>query len=332
MNYWQVATGSYGRDYSEYFFRYGAVFIGEDHYDKTKERVKEGDRVLLKQGVSNVLAVGEIVQRDGKCGVLDKDRAWDFDGWHLPAYYNVQWHKPSKPISAKGKGLSRGTIIIASSQDIKQLAEEVLSTVPAQQELKQFPHSTEPVDDDKILKFLICQGLRPGVAEELTNTFNHIRRLARYYYDQTNWDEIREHETRTFLVIPLLLALGWAEKQIKIELPVGDRRRADIVCFSRPYEPENSNCVLILETKGFVQGLDFAPEQAKAYANHFQDCKVVAVTNGYCYKTYKRQGNGQFSQSPSAYLNLLCPQSRYPLKPDDVEGCLEVLATLLPSS
>jgi hypothetical protein len=331
MNYWQVAAGYYDRDYSKYFMRFGKVFIGEDHYDETREKLKKGDRVLLKQGISNVLAVGEIVERNGKCGGIDEDRTWDFDGWCLPAYYNVQWHKPRDPIPAKGKGLVIGTIKPVGSPELKALAEDVLSSSPAEQ-MADLPPPTKAIDDKEILDSLIRHGLRPEMAEELTNRFNHIRQLAHYYYEQTGWSEIREHETRTFLVIPLLLALGWAEQQIKIELPVGDRKRADIVCFSRPYGPENSNCVLILETKGFVRGLDFAPEQAKAYANHFPDCKVVAVTNGYCYKTYKRQEDGLFAQSPSAYLNLLCPQSRYPLKPDDVEGCLEVLATLLLSS
>jgi len=41
--------------------------------------------------------------------------------------------------------------------------------------------------------------------------------------------DIREHETRTFLVIPLLLALGWAEQQLKIEMPAAGAESISLV-------------------------------------------------------------------------------------------------------
>ena len=88
--------------------------------------------------------------------------------------------------------------------------------------------------------------------------------------------DIREHETRSFLVLPLLLALGWSEQQIKIELGVkGERKRIDIACFARAYRRDSSgelnyeDCTLIIETKDFRLGLEEAPDQAKAYAEHF---------------------------------------------------------------
>lgn len=62
----------------------------------------------------------------------------------------------------------------------------------------------------------------------------------------------------------------------------------DIACFSRTYQRNNNECVLILETKDFSSGLDYAPEQAHRYAEAFPSCQVVVVTNGYCYKTYIR--------------------------------------------
>ncbi len=130
------------------------------------------------------------------------------------------------------------------------------------------------------------------------------------------------------------MALGWAEQQIKIELPVKDRGRADIACFSKPYTGENDRCLLIIETKSFTQGLDYAPEQVKKYAEHFPNCKIVVVTNGYCYKAFEKQQDDEdatFRETPSAYLNLLKPRDRYPLDPQ-VKGCLEALKLLLPAS
>ncbi len=103
-------------------------------------------------------------------------------------------------------------------------------------------------------------------------------------------------------------------------------------CFSRPYASNNEDLVLILESKGFSQGLDYAPDQAREYAAHFPNCRVVVVTNGYCYKAFPRDDEGSYAQVPSAYLNLLDPRDRYPLNPENVDGCLEMLRLLLPSS
>ncbi len=167
--------------------------------------------------------------------------------------------------------------------------------------------------------------MRPGAAEDLTGAFSQIRRLAHYYRDQP-WKNIREHEARTFLVIPLLLALGWAEQQIKIEYPVERNKRADIVCFSRPYSQPDKQCEIVIETKDFKTGLDFAPDQAKWYGEKLGS-NIVAVTNGYCYKIYGRDPNGKFMLH--AYLNIFSPTDIYP-RDDTIEGALEVFRLLLP--
>ena len=334
--YWQVAAGARGRDYSAQFLRFGMAFVGGEHQIGTMAQVKSGDRIILKRGTSEIVAVGRVVERDGKAtGKLDKEWLRDFDGWDLPAYCYVEWHAPATPVATAG--LTRATIQKAHRSHLLEVAERTLREVTAYPVIEPEPQATKRVDDKEILEFLIEEGLRPGSADDLTTAFRRIRLLARYYYDQRNWGDIREHETRTFLILPLLLALGWAEQQIKIELPVRGRQRADVACFLRPYrrddsgKPNDKDCVLILESKGFSQGLDYAPEQAIEYAEHFPDCRVVAVSNGYCYKTFLRGEPGSFQLAPSAYLNLLNPRDRYPIDPEHVEGCLEVLSLLLPS-
>jgi len=187
------------------------------------------------------------------------------------------------------------------------------------------------VTDEAILAFLIGQGLRVHAADELTDALRRIRLLAEYYYKNWRWRDIREHETRTFLVIPLLLALGWAEQQLKIELPAPNGR-VDIACFPGSYNAEPSDAIVLIETKGFASGLDYAPEQARSYAQHFKQCQVVLVTNGYCYKTYLRESTGNFSTNPSAYLNIRDPRGRYPIDPERVAGALEVLRWLMPTT
>jgi hypothetical protein len=130
----------------------------------------------------------------------------------------------------------------------------------------------------------------------------------------------------------LLLALGWAEQRIQIELKVPGVGRADIACFKNPVTElhQDEDCVLLIETKGLVQGLNYAPEQAHRYAEKFPSCNVVLVTNGYCYKAYQRSSEGNFSLQPSAYLNIIDPQDRYPIDPTQVGGAIEILKMLTP--
>lgn len=334
MKFWQVAAGSSGRDYTQSFLDYGMAFVGGDVQRQTIVQVQPGDCIVLKRGMSEIVASGEVISRDGKCcGDGDKDWLRDFDGWDLAGYCNVEWHVPTAPLPVSG--LTRATIQGLNRPDLVVAAQNILA-MPKQPATKPEPRPTQTLTDEQILEFLICEGLRPAAAEELTATFNRIRRLARYYYEQCAWDDVREHETRTFLIAPLLIALGWSEQQIKIELAADNRGRIDMACFAKPYRrvegtPNNDDCVLLLESKGFQFGLDYAHAQGKNYATAFPKSGVVVATNGYCYKAFLRSSDGTgFNDRPSAYLNLLRPRDRYPLDPENVAGGLEVLRYLLP--
>ncbi len=336
MRYWQVAAGSSGRDYTESFLDFGMAFVGGKIQRDTIVQVQPGDCIVLKRGMSEILAAGQVVIRDGEkcCGDGDKEWLRDFDGWDLAGYCYVDWHIPESPVWAKG--LTRATIQRLYKDDLKSAADELLK-LPVNTNVRPEPPPTRPLSDEEMLEFLICEGLRPAAAEELTSTFNRIRRLARYYYDECSWGDVREHETRTFLIAPLLIALGWSEQQIKIELGAADRGRIDMACFKRPYRRDehgkanNQDCVLLLESKGFPHGLDYAHKQGKGYAKTFPSCGVVIASNGYCYKAFLRKPEGEgFYEGPSAYLNLLRPRDRYPLDPENVDGGLALLRYLLP--
>ena len=326
--YWQIAAGSSGRDYSNLFLQFGMAFVGGETHVETMRAVNIGDVVVLKQGTQKILAAGEVVQRNGThSGCADKEWLRDFDGWDLPAYCYVDWRQTDRPILTHG--LTRTTIQQLPQDRHQNAANNILETgepVPFFPE----PQETNAVKDDELLRFLIKEGLRPSSAADLTSTISKTRLLADYYYHHCRWEDIREHETRTFLVIPLLLALGWSEQQIKIELPCS-RGRIDIACFSRSYQRNNDECVAIIETKDFQSGLDYAPNQARTYSEDFPSCKAVIVTNGYCYRIYLRDGN-QFRTSLSAYINLLKPRDRYPLDPNEVGGALDAIKWLLPNS
>jgi hypothetical protein len=191
------------------------------------------------------------------------------------------------------------------------------------------PAGTKAVEDETLITELVQLGLRPGSAEELMQALRRIRRLARFYLGRS-WELTNEHDARTFLVVPLLIALGWAEQKMKVELAIPGVGRVDIGCFSKPFNGDDDKCVALIETKGLGQGLDYATNQAHGYASHFPTCKVVLATNGYCYKAFERVDD-TFSTRPNAYLNINRPRDRYPLDPEQGGGAIDVLKLLLPT-
>ena len=259
MSYWQIASGEGARDYADRFLNHGIAFVGEQ-FERNMRQVQVDDVVILKRGRTEIVAAGKVVEREGKhVGVGDKEWLRDFDGWDLPAYCHVQWHAPSEPM--KVAGLARGTISLAHQTQPLRIADEILQ-IPPYDVLYPDPPSTQDVSDERILDFLISEGLGPAAAEDLAAAVRRVRLLAHYYYQQwPHWGDIREHEARTFLIVPVLLALGWSEQQIKIELGI-ERGRIDIACFRRAYrrdstgEPNNGDCALIIESKDFSSGLD----------------------------------------------------------------------------
>lgn len=109
MSAWIVSAGSEGRDYTEYFFRFGMAFVGGEGQRASMKQVAADDVVLLKRGLSEFIAAGTVVVRN-EVASGDGDKEWlrDFDGWDLAAYCNVDWHVPTQPVPATG--LRMGTI------------------------------------------------------------------------------------------------------------------------------------------------------------------------------------------------------------------------------
>jgi hypothetical protein len=323
-NYWQIAAGSLGRDYSNEFLRYGMAFVGGDRQCETMATVEVGDVVLLKRGLSELVAAGRVVARD-RVHRGEGDKSWlrDFDGWDLKAWCYVDWRVPVRPVAVAG--FTRNTIQRVPNPELIGAAERILAGTVA--EFQPEPAPCQAISDEEMVEFLIGKGLRIADAEELTITLRRIRRLANYYYEHdSGWEQVREHETRTFLIVPLLLALGWPEQSIKIEQPVPGGR-VDLALFRTPFDGDPAKAVALIETKGFTQGLSYAPGQAMDYAVSFPNCGVIFVSNGYCYKAYERSDQG-FSDVPSAYLNIRSPSDRYPIDPS-VPGALRVLELLL---
>jgi hypothetical protein len=196
--------------------------------------VQLDDEIILKRGLSQVVAVGRVVTRDGKFkGDGDKEWLRDFDGWDLCAWCYVDWCKPAEPIQTSG--LTRATIQGVNQPHLLTLASDVLKSNPPITAYEAEPANTKEVEDETLITQLVQLGLRSGAAEELTQALRRIRRLARFYLERP-WELTNEHDARTFLVVPLLTALGWAEQKMKVELAIPGVGRVDIGCFSKPFK------------------------------------------------------------------------------------------------
>ena len=323
--YWRIASGSHGRDYSKYFLKYGIAFVG-DWFKEKIEAVKVGDIVVLTSG-NTIKAVGRVTR------VGDKAKEWlkDFDGWILTSYCHVDWKIPTEEIS-----IYRGsTIHKIHKTDVINIADIILNTGTEKRTCEE-PQDVRRVEVDEILNFLKDE-MKTTSEDDLKNAISRIQSLAEYYFDN-RWRNIREHEARTFLVIPLLLALGWREQQIKIELPCTGGK-VDIACFRENYKGQKNvdECVAIIETKSFHIGLDGAIGQINHYVEadleYFRNCNTAIVTNSHCYKVHLRNGDEDvgFKKDPAAYMNIREPKDKYPLDPK-VEGTLEAIKWLLPNS
>ncbi len=326
--YWQIGSGNDSRYYAKYCLRHGIAVVGGLNPCKTmKNEVVQGDIFLLRNGLYKIIAVGYVVSRNG-IHKGEGNKLWlkDFDGWPLTAYCYVEWHQPAQPVTVSG--MSRSPLVRVNKIDPIDAANDILSNYPPLK-IEPDPVATSPVTDEMLCSYLIAEGWSTHDAEQFRFSLQPIVLLAEYYREKNL--EIREHEIRTLLIIPLLLALGWSEKNLKIEYTASKGGRIDIACFSKPYENETSDkdCILLIESKNLKSGLCVAADQVKSYAISFPSCNTVITSNGFCYKAYEKVGD-TFSDEPSAYMNITDFQDRYPLSPSDGAGTLEMIKLLLP--
>lgn len=272
MKYWQVAAGDSNRDYSDVFLKYGVMFIGpgepgpyfenknyyNEEYESSDiknfaEEVVEGDCVVLKRPKGRkweVLAAGCVQGAYEYLNVFD-----DVEGWDLQHGRHVEWKRPRRETLISG--LTRGTFLGVRKKSIQQEIEKI-ATNGIPMSFEAVPKPPRELTDEDLIGYLINYGLRIKDAEDFASTIHRIRRLIKWY--NNNGKDVSEHETKAFLILPLLLTLGWTEQQLKVEW-----KSRDIAFFRNPYTNKNCNpddCIIILESKRFGEGFINAEKQA----------------------------------------------------------------------
>lgn len=336
MNYWQVAAGEGGRDYSSVFLQYGVMLIGagdpgpyfekEDYYRSRAwgrkvqyfaRHVAIGDVVVLKRPHHHrweIQAVGKVTGNYEWLEQFD-----DVEGWDLQHCRKTEWSCPKTKLVIDG--LARGTFRMAHQDQARATAQRVF-----EEGERKVPNTIPPpataISDEDLVEHLIDNGLRVGDAEAVIQTIWRIRRLAQWY--RKHGRDLSEHEIRTFLIVPILLALEWSEQKMKIEW-----KNIDLSFFSDIYSRGNEPC-MILESKRMGEGLNYAEKQIQDYARDFPDCHRLIVSDGIRYNLYAKQGEQwNLLEDFRAYMNLLRLKDRHPYL-TNVKGPPDLFINLMP--
>lgn len=325
--YWTVAAGDGERNYSQVFLDFGVMLIGpgnrgsyldfpNNYADITAIRefiaIKPNDVVILKKGSREIVAAG--IVDNSEPSYFHSEVFGDVDGYCLQHGRHVKWYKPQKNVESI---LPRGRLTHSWSSKVNETAENIIKNGTLVKPRK-IPSSAKKVDDENLIIELIDEGLSSGQAQNVVVAFHRIRRLGGWY--ENNNEVVSEHETRTFLVVPLLLALGWPEQRLKIEW-----HNIDIAFFENNYTKKKKP-TMILESKRLDSSLFGAEKQAKNYSSRLPNCEKLVVSNGLSYLLFCKKNN---EWTPRAFLNVLNPLDRHPFY-EEIGGGADLMRQLVP--
>jgi len=342
MKYWQVAAGEGGRDYSGVFLRYGVMLIGggdhgeyfnnEDYYRsrpwgaqvaRFAKQVAKDDIVILKRPHHRKKPEEEKWQIQAVGYVADKyeyvKQFDDVEGWDLQHCHKVKWVCPTERVLTNG--LAMGTFKRVYKREAVERAEKVMEE-GNKQVAKEIPQPAQKISDEDLVESLIGKGLRPADAETVIQAIWRVRRLARWYTRYGR--DLSEHEIRTFLIVPILLALGWSEQKIKIEW-----KNTDMSFFHEVYK-RGEKPSMILESKRMGEGLHYAERQLVKYTKMFPECIHLVASDGLRYQLYRKHGSEwNLQQDFNAYANLLNLKDRHPYL-EHIGGAPDLFMSLMP--
>lgn len=176
---------------------------------------------------------------------------------------------------------------------------------------------------EKLENFLIRQGLRIEKAENMKRIIHQVEKLSKWYLHEGK-DVSSEHEIRTFLVIPFLLALGWSEQRIGIEVPITDKKKVDVVIYDNP---QRKSAFALVETKKIWTGFYWAHHQLKEYAHSFPSVKYLIATDGLRYSLHeKKDGSWHYT----AYMNFRKMLDRHTCY-KHIKGSTYLISKLIPN-
>jgi hypothetical protein len=321
---WQVGAGDGERSYGKICTDFDAMIVGpgspgpyeearySDHGDIRNSlrrfctQARRDDVVILRLGTGDVLAVGEIA---------DDNAEWlesfaDVDGWDLQHVRRVRWFPDTaRAFPALTLGGRVRTFAAVKVPSVRSWVENLEIPESARsRDLAPLPSAGKILDSAELGKQLFVEGLPSEYVDKLMATFASLQRVASWYRNETKRPEGRpsEKETVCYLVIPLLLSLGWSQQTAAVEW-----NRVDVALF-RGMPPRDSTLACVVEAKLLGRSVFSPLGQAREYALRpgRDGCDRLLVTDGIRYALHRRVSD---SFSLEAYLNILEMRDSYPI-------------------
>ncbi|MBE3064458.1 MAG: hypothetical protein IMZ69_05515, partial [Spirochaetes bacterium] len=165
-----------------------------------------------------------------------------------------------------------------------------------------------PLDPAEFGRRLFIEGLPSEHVDKLMATFSSLQRVASWYGNETKRPEGRpsEQETLCYLVVPLLLSLGWSQQTAAVQW-----NHVDVALFDG-MPPVDSTLACVVEAKLLGRSVFSPLGQAREYAlrQGRERCDRLIVTDGIRYALHRRSGD---AFALRAYLNILRVCDCYPL-------------------
>lgn len=332
---WQIAAGDTNRNYARWLIRWDVVCMGpgergpwpdcepslrRDGWPSRKlstiQRfacdIEPGHIVILRIGTTDAYAVGIV---DGEYIWLDD--FGDIDGWDLQHVRRVRWlwSAVDSPQRFRTYDLKFGDTVqeVGPGPVLEWLQGLNITEEAKNRELVRLPdscipsHTADIVEVDEIAQHLFDLGRAADEADRAMKEISEVLRLAKWY--SRTQTSPSESETVSYLVVPLLKALGWTPQRMAIEW-----NNIDVALFNK-LPREDGNLAAVVEAKKKSSSCLSARGQAEAYAltDGRQTCERLVVTDGIRYGIYLRDKHEGFSDGPDAYLNLTRLVPRYPV-------------------
>ena len=342
---WQQAAGDTDRDYAYLCLKWDVILNGPgdcgpwpkcERYLREGgrsgkkitdlrrfcEEMRDGDLVILRRGTSVILAVGEID------GIYEHHEEFnDVDGWDLAHVRRVRWlwKNTEEPKKFATYTLKLGdTTQRLNAPDVNLWLETLDIPDNARDHTPiKLPDISDNanVSVDDISEYLFGKGVASGSISNLLGEIGEFIRISNWYKRE---ERPSEHETVTYLVVPLLRALGWTPQRMAIEWS-----RIDVALFSSLPRKEDFLSVVV-EAKKMDSSCLSAVSQAKDYALKAKRCRRLIVTDGLRYGVFTREEETCQKEEFSlhSYINLRRLRREYPLY--DCMGAQDALLAMTP--
>ena len=282
--------------------------------------MQDGDIVALKLGLQKIYAIGVIVG-----GYIWSDLFSDVDGWDIQHVRRVKWiWVADKGEDGKFEPKNFGKNVLKQGTTLKLDNPEVLSWIESLNlDLdKEYTVQNLPPDEpnkvqiEAISEYLFAKGTSSNSIERLVSVIDDLQMIAKWY---NSADKVSEFETESYLVIPLLRALGWTPQKMAVEW-----NKVDIAIFNRLPRTADT-LVAVVEAKKKGNSCLNAYSQAYNYAKDKMNCNRLIVSDGLRYGIFIKQDN---QYKLHAYMNITDFRRNYRIY--DCEGIQEALWAMTP--